>query len=43
MRKNRAKQNFAGVYRSENVTSNEVLNNLNTLMSHDSKLSAYAM
>lgn len=38
-----AKQNFAVVYRSENVTSNEVLNNLNTLMSHDSKLSVYAM
>lgn len=38
-----AKQNFAVVYQSANVTSNDVLNNLNTVMSNDSKLSAYAM
>ncbi|WP_375749920.1 DUF3015 domain-containing protein [Vibrio sp. HN007] len=38
-----AKQNFAAVYSSENVTSDEVLNNLNTVVANDSQLSAYAM
>lgn len=38
-----AKQNFASVFSSENVTSNEVLNNLNSLISQDSELSAYAI
>lgn len=38
-----AKQNFAAVYSSENVTSNEVLNNLNSVVANDSQLSAYAM
>lgn len=38
-----AKQNFAVVYKSENVTSNEVLNNLNTVIANDSELSSYAM
>ncbi len=38
-----AKQNFATVYSSESVTSNEVLNNLNSLISQDSELSAYAI
>ncbi|MCE0492659.1 DUF3015 domain-containing protein [Vibrio salinus] len=38
-----AKQNFATVFSSENVTSTEVFNNLNTLISKDSELSAYAI
>lgn len=38
-----AKQNFAVVFSSENVTSNEVLNNLNALISKDVTLSSYAI
>ncbi|MBF9002509.1 MULTISPECIES: DUF3015 family protein [Vibrio] len=38
-----AKQNFATVFSSENVTSNDVLNNLNHLIAKDEKLSAYAI
>lgn len=38
-----AKQHFADVFSSENVTSNEVLNNLNALISQNDKLSSYAI
>ncbi|WP_100753087.1 DUF3015 domain-containing protein [Vibrio salilacus] len=38
-----AQQNFAEVFQSENVTSNEVFTNLNTLVANDSALTAYAI
>ena len=38
-----AKQNFAAVFSSENVTSNEVLNNLNAMIAQDTQLSSYAI
>ncbi|AJQ93832.1 DUF3015 domain-containing protein [Gynuella sunshinyii] len=38
-----AKENFVKVFSSENVTSNEVLNNLNTLVAKDEALSVYAI
>ncbi|CAM5181825.1 DUF3015 family protein [Alishewanella longhuensis] len=38
-----AKQNFAQVFQSENVTSQEVFANLNTLVSQDQALAAYTI
>ncbi|MDC0609706.1 DUF3015 domain-containing protein [Vibrio sp.] len=38
-----AKQNFAKVFKSESVTSSEVLNNLNSVIAQDSALSSYAI
>ncbi|MDA9556640.1 DUF3015 domain-containing protein [Vibrio sp.] len=38
-----AKQNFVELYHSENVTSQDVLNNLNTIMSNDQTLSPYVL
>ncbi|WP_428241890.1 DUF3015 domain-containing protein [Gynuella sp.] len=38
-----AKENFVKVFSSENVTSNEVLNNLNILVAKDEALSVYAI
>lgn len=38
-----AKQNFAAVFSSENVTSSEVLNNLNAMIAKDTQLSSYAI
>jgi len=38
-----AKQNFATIFNSENVTSNDVFNHLNSMMSKNTTLSAYAI
>jgi hypothetical protein len=38
-----AQQNFAEVFKSENVTSQEVFTNLNTLVAGDNALAAYAI
>ncbi|KOO11285.1 hypothetical protein AKJ18_29895, partial [Vibrio xuii] len=38
-----AQQNFAEVFKSENVTSQEVFANLNTLVASDNALAAYAI
>ncbi len=38
-----AQQNFAEVFKSENVTSQEVFTNLNTLVAGDDALAAYAI
>ncbi|MCG3721960.1 DUF3015 domain-containing protein [Vibrio cincinnatiensis] len=38
-----AKENFAQVFQSENVTSQEVFTNLNTLVAQDQTLSAYTI
>lgn len=38
-----AQQNFAEVFKSENVTSQEVFANLNTLVASDDSLAAYAI
>lgn len=38
-----AQQNFAEVFKSENVTSQEVFTNLNTLVAGDDALTAYAI
>ncbi|WP_217512001.1 DUF3015 family protein [Vibrio metschnikovii] len=38
-----AKENFANVFQSENVTSQEVFTNLNTLVAQDRALAAYTI
>lgn len=38
-----AKENFANVFQSENVTSQEVFTNLNTLVAQDQALAAYTI
>ena len=38
-----AQENFSEVFKSENVTSNEVLVNLNTLIANDSVLAGYSI
>ncbi|MCG3728236.1 DUF3015 domain-containing protein [Vibrio cincinnatiensis] len=38
-----AKENFAQVFQSENVTSQEVFTNLNTLVAQDQALAAYSI
>lgn len=38
-----AQQNFAEVFKSENVTSNEVFTNLNALVANDNALTVYAI